>query len=114
MIPGSEAETGVVLSKEGRSEYNPLVTRVGRVLQRTHLNEIPQLWSVPVSDMSVVGLRRERAELDTNMEAGMPRWRSRWFVKAKLTGFAQIRGATGYNPVDKIHHDIEYIRRQSF
>jgi exopolysaccharide biosynthesis polyprenyl glycosylphosphotransferase len=114
MIPEAEAESGAKLSEEDRGEVDPRVTRVGRVLRRTHLDEIPQLWSILVGDMSVVGPRPERPELDVDMERGADKWRSRWFVKPGLTGLAQINDATGHDPQEKLRYDVEYIRRQSF
>ena len=113
MVPDAEAETGATLSAEDRGGEDPRVTRVGRVLRQTHLDEIPQLWSILVGDMSVVGPRPERPELDADIERGVGEWRRRWFVKPGLTGLAQIRGATGHDPAEKLRHDIEYIRRQS-
>jgi lipopolysaccharide/colanic/teichoic acid biosynthesis glycosyltransferase len=114
MIPEAEAESGAKLSEEDRGEVDPRVTRVGRFLRRTHLDEIPQLWSILVGDMSVVGPRPERPELDVDMERGADEWRSRWFVKPGLTGLAQINDATGHDPQEKLRYDVEYIRRQSF
>ena len=114
MIPDAESETGATVSAEDAGDVDPRVTRVGYVLRTTHLDEIPQLWSILVGDMSVVGPRPERPELDVDMERGVGQWRRRWFVKPGLTGLAQIRGATGHEPEVKLRHDIEYIRRQSF
>jgi lipopolysaccharide/colanic/teichoic acid biosynthesis glycosyltransferase len=114
MIPKAEAETGVKLSEEDKGDYDPRVTRAGRVLRQTHLDEIPQLWSILVGDMSVVGPRPERPELDSDIESGVGQWRRRWFVKPGLTGLAQVNGATGYDPQKKLRYDIEYIRKQSF
>ncbi|WP_246984059.1 exopolysaccharide biosynthesis polyprenyl glycosylphosphotransferase [Halorientalis marina] len=114
MIPEAEAETGVKLSEEDKGDHDPRVTRVGRILRQTHLDEIPQLWSILVGDMSVVGPRPERPELDSDIESGVGQWRRRWFVKPGLTGLAQINGATGYDPKEKLRYDIEYIRKQSF
>jgi lipopolysaccharide/colanic/teichoic acid biosynthesis glycosyltransferase len=113
MVEDAEAE-GVQLSEEDRGGVDPRVTRVGRVIRPTHLDEIPQLWSILVGDMSVVGPRPERPELDGEMEVGASEWRSRWFVKPGLTGLAQIQGATGHDPKTKLRYDVEYIRRQSF
>lgn len=114
MIPDAEATTGAVLSDEDRGDVDPRVTRVGRVLRRSHLDEIPQLWSVLVGSMSVVGPRPERPELEGTLEEGTIRWRQRWFVRPGLTGLAQINEVTGHDPTTKLHHDVEYIRRQSF
>jgi len=114
MIPEAEAETGATLSEEDAGGRDPRVTRAGQILRKTHLDEIPQLWSILVGDMSVAGPRPERPELDTEMEIDASEWRSRWFVKPGLTGLAQINDATGHNPDKKLRYDIEYIRRQSF
>ncbi len=114
MVTDAEAESGAKLSEEDRGERDPRVTRVGRVLRKTHLDEIPQLWSILVGDMSVVGPRPERPELDSDMERGAEEWRRRWFVKPGLTGLAQINDATGHDPREKLRYDVEYIRRQSF
>ena len=114
MISDAEAETGAKLSEEDSGGTDPRVTRVGRILRTTHLDEVPQLWSVLVGDMSVVGPRPERPELDSDIERTVDEWRSRWFVKPGLTGLAQINDVTGYDPQEKIRYDIEYIRKQSF
>jgi lipopolysaccharide/colanic/teichoic acid biosynthesis glycosyltransferase len=114
MIPDAEAETGATLSDEDQGGVDPRVTNVGRVLRRTHLDEIPQLWSVLVGDMSVVGPRPERPELEGSIEQGVMQWRQRWFVRPGLTGLAQVNGVTGHDPEAKLQYDVEYIRRQSF
>jgi len=113
MITDAEAATGPTLSVEDSGGVDPRVTRVGRVLRTTHLDEIPQLWSVLAGDMSVVGPRPERPELDADIESSITEWRSRWFVKPGLTGLAQINDVTGYDPQAKLRYDIEYIRDQS-
>jgi len=114
MAARAEAETGATLSDEDAGDVDPRVTRVGCVLRRTHLDEIPQLWSILVGDMSVVGPRPERPELDARIETAVTEWRSRWFVKPGLTGLAQINGVTGHEPERKLRYDLEYIRKQSF
>jgi lipopolysaccharide/colanic/teichoic acid biosynthesis glycosyltransferase len=104
---------GARLSGEDAGGVDPRVTRVGRIIRRTHLDELPQLWSVLRGEMSVVGPRPERPELDTDMERAAPDWRRRWFVKPGLTGLAQVRGVTAFAPAEKLRYDVEYIRRQS-
>ncbi|MFC7177001.1 sugar transferase [Halosegnis marinus] len=114
MVTEAEMETGATLSEEDAGGTDPRVTRVGRVLRRTHFDEIPQLLAILRGEMSVVGPRPERPELDNEIEEGTEKWRRRWFVKPGLTGLAQINGITGFNPEKKLRHDIAYIRQQSF
>jgi len=90
------------------------ITRVGRVLRKTHLDELPQLWSIFVGDMSVVGPRAAWTEEELLLEEDAPAWRKRWFVKPGLTGLAQINDAKSTDPNAKLRYDLEYIRRQSF
>jgi lipopolysaccharide/colanic/teichoic acid biosynthesis glycosyltransferase len=113
MVTDAESRSGVKISDEDDGGIDPRVTRVGRFLRRTHLDEIPQLWSILVGKMSVVGPRPERPELDLDMETNAEAWRRRWFVKPGLTGLAQINDVTGHEPEKKLRYDIEYIKRQS-
>ncbi|WP_137289477.1 sugar transferase [Natronorubrum halophilum] len=93
---------------------NDRITRVGRVLRRTHLDELPQLWSIFVGDMSVVGPRAAWIEEEVLLEEDAPAWRKRWFVKPGLTGLAQINDIKSTDPNAKLRYDLEYIRKQSF
>ena len=99
VVPGSEADR---------------VTRVGRVLRRTHFDEIPQLWAILTGKMSVVGPRAVWTDEETLLETEAGRWRKRWFIKPGLTGLAQINDATSVDPQVKLRYDLEYIRKQSF
>jgi len=113
MVVDAESKSGAKLSDEDNGGIDPRVTRVGHILRQTHLDEVPQLWSILVGKMSVVGPRPERPELDIDMETDAGGWRSRWFVKPGLTGLAQINDVTGHEPKKKLRYDIEYVRRQS-
>ncbi|WP_251344267.1 sugar transferase [Haloplanus halophilus] len=114
MVPDAEADTGAVLSAEDEGEVDPRVTRVGRVLRETHLDEVPQLWSILVGDMSVVGPRPERPELDDDIRRSVHTWQQRWFVRPGLTGLAQINDVASTDPAEKLRYDVAYIRNQSF
>ncbi|NHX36728.1 MULTISPECIES: sugar transferase [Halolamina] len=114
MIENAEDETGATISDEDEGGVDPRVTRVGRVLRQTHLDEIPQLWAVLKGDMSVVGPRPERPELDSDIETGVVDWQKRWFVKPGLTGLAQVNDVTGAEPAKKLRYDLQYVKQQSF
>ncbi|MEY7849479.1 sugar transferase [Natrarchaeobius sp. A-rgal3] len=114
MVDDAEADTGARISAEDAGNTDPRVTRVGRFLRQTHLDEIPQLWSILYGNMSVVGPRPERPELDTEIQSNGVDWSKRWFVKPGLTGLAQINDVTGHEPEKKLRYDLEYVRRQSF
>ncbi|ESS04758.1 MAG: sugar transferases involved in lipopolysaccharide synthesis [uncultured archaeon A07HR67] len=114
MIENAEDATGVIISEEDAGGVDPRVTRVGRVLRQTHLDEIPQLWAVLKGDMSVVGPRPERPELDTDIQSGVTDWQKRWFVKPGLTGLAQVHDVTGTEPDRKLRYDLQYVKDQSF
>ena len=108
MIPEGESAAPV------NDDANDRITRVGRVLRKTHMDEIPQLWSILVGDMSVVGPRAAWTEEELVLEQETEAWRKRWFVKPGLTGLAQINDAKSTDPDAKLRYDIQYIREQSF
>lgn len=93
---------------------DPRVTRIGRFLRNTHLDELPQLINILAGHMSIVGPRPERAEFYEVFEQYIDGFRQRLLIKPGLTGLAQVNGGYNIGPEEKIVFDIEYIKKRSF
>jgi lipopolysaccharide/colanic/teichoic acid biosynthesis glycosyltransferase len=89
---------------------DPRITRVGRVLRRVSLDEIPQLWNVVRGDMSLVG---PRPTLAYQVEQYTPRQRRRLDVKPGITGWAQVNGRASLPWADRIELDVWYVEHRS-
>jgi exopolysaccharide biosynthesis polyprenyl glycosylphosphotransferase len=97
-------------------EHDPRVTRLGRVLRWTHLDEVPQLWNVLKGEMSIVGPRPERPEFVHLLEDSVPFWPRRLLVKPGITGWAQLRCGYAYDPrstAEKLSYDLWYLRNRN-
>jgi len=95
---------------------DPRVTAVGRVLRRTRIDELPQLWNVLGGNMSIVGPRPERPEHLEALTESVPYWTTRLLVKPGITGWAQLR--CGYaddsaSSERKLAYDLWYVRHRS-
>jgi len=109
----AEAVSGAVWS----TQSDPRVTRVGRFLRRTRLDELPQLWNVLRGDMSFVGPRPERPEFIADLSRQIPFYGQRHVVRPGLTGWAQVRhryGSTVDDAQEKLQYDLFYIKHMSF
>lgn len=112
MIRDAEKD-GVARPAEPNDER---ATFVGKIIRRTHLDELPQFYNVLKGDMSLVGPRAERPELVVSLQAHIPFYRARLFVKPGLTGWAQVN--FGYaNDVEtnaiKLEYDLYYIKHRN-
>ncbi len=110
MRQDAEAATGAVWASVGN---DPRVTRVGKILRRARLDELPQLWNVLVGDMSLVGPRPERPEFVKDLTVQIPFYGQRHVVKPGLTGWAQVRytyGASVEDAMEKLQYDLFYIK----
>ena len=89
---------------------DPRVTRVGRFLRRTSIDEMPQLFNILKGDMSVVGPRPERPQFVEKFKEEIPRYMVKHQVRPGLTGWAQINGYRGDTSIKRrIEYDIFYI-----
>lgn len=109
MIQNAEKKSGPRLA----GKEDDRILRVGKVLRRTRLDELPQIYNILKGDMSFVGPRPERPELAQKIEKDLPEFRYRLKVKAGLTGYAQIYGKYNTTSYDKLKLDLTYIRNYS-
>jgi sugar transferase (PEP-CTERM system associated) len=112
MRSDAEAETGAVWSQAG----DPRVTRLGQLLRRTRLDELPQLWNVLQGDMSLVGPRPERPEFVSDLTRQIPFYGQRHAVRPGVTGWAQVRHSYGSSVEDalqKLQYDLFYVKHLS-
>lgn len=108
MIVDAEKK-GARLASKGDSRITP----VGNILRLTHLDELPQLMNILKGDMSFVGPRPERPEIEKMYVEKLPEFSLRLNVKAGLTGYAQVFGKYNSTPEDKLKLDILYINQRS-
>jgi sugar transferase (PEP-CTERM system associated) len=98
-------------------DNDPRVTRIGRFLRTTRLDEIPQLWCVLKGDMAFVGPRPERPEFVEWLSQEIPYYGVRHMVRPGITGWAQVRykyGSTVEDAREKLQYDLFYIKNASF
>jgi len=117
MIRDAEKNTGAVQSVEN----DPRVTKAGRIMRATAMDELPQLLNILKGDMSFVGPRalrpKEKEVYGTHEEINIediPGYKERLAVRPGLTGVAQVYLPTDALRKEKFRYDIEYIRNQSF
>lgn len=97
--------------KEGWTTSNdPRVTKVGKVIRKTSIDELPQLFNVLIGDMSLIGPRPERPQFVEKFKEEIPRYMIKHQVRPGMTGWAQVCGLRGDTSIsDRIEHDIFYI-----
>jgi len=113
MRQDAENSTGAVWAQKD----DPRVTRLGKLLRRTRIDELPQLFNVLKGEMSFIGPRPERPEFVSELKKCIPYYSERHFLRPGVTGWAQIRypyGASVEDAVEKLRHDLYYIKNVSF
>ncbi len=112
MVADAEKLTGPVWADNNDNR----ITRVGRIIRKYRIDELPQLWEVLTGKMSLVGPRPERKHFTDTLETQIPFYAQRFNVKPGLTGWAQIcydYGATVEDAVEKLNYELFYIKNMS-
>lgn len=101
-------------------ENDRRVTRVGKFLRRSRIDELPQIWNVLRGEMSFIGPRPERPEFHAKLKEQIPFYDERYLVRPGLTGWAQIKyqldfraGLTIQDTLEKLQYDLFYIKNRS-
>ncbi|MBI4429530.1 MAG: sugar transferase [Ignavibacteriales bacterium] len=113
MYSDAEKKTGPVWA----GKNDPRITRVGRIIRRFHLDEVPQFFNVLVGDMSLVGPRPERPYFVNRLSKEIPLYRHRHRVRPGITGWAQIKYKYDQSIEDvksKLKYDLFYIENMSW
>jgi len=112
MVPDAEKEGKAVWAEEG----DPRVTRVGRLLRATHVDEFPRFLNILKGEMSAVGPRPERPEFVAELEKEIPFYQTRHCVKPGMAGWGLVKqgyGASKEDALTKLQYDLYYIKHQS-
>ena len=115
LLESAENESGPVWSTG--ADTDPRITRLGRIMRRCRLDELPQLLNVLKGDMSFVGPRPERPHFVEQLTEIIPYYKIRHIVKPGMTGWAQINygyASTTEHAVEKLQYDLFYIKNMSW
>ncbi|MBC2575985.1 sugar transferase [Peptostreptococcus canis] len=92
---------------------DPRITKVGRFIRKTRIDEIPQLWNILKGDMGIIGPRPERAIFTKEFEEKYENFVYRLAIRPGLTGWAQVNGGYEIEPDEKLVYDLYYIKNRS-
>src|SRR5207249_2271789 len=113
MSHNCEKQSGPRWSTAGDSRVTP----IGRLLRRTHVDELPQLWNVLRGEMSLIGPRPERPEFVPQLERALPQYRQRLLVRPGVTGLAQVQLPPDSDLASvrrKLAYDLYYVHGCNF
>jgi len=112
MIDDAERQSGPKWAEDD----DPRTTRVGQLIRKWRLDEIPQLWNVLKGDMSFVGPRPEREFFVKELDKRIPYYGKRFTIKPGLSGWAQVSygyGSSVEDAIEKLNYDLFYIKNMS-
>ncbi|NJA22055.1 sugar transferase [Clostridioides difficile] len=92
---------------------DPRITKVGKFIRKTRIDEIPQLFNILKGDMGLIGPRPERPNFTVQFNEEIPGFINRLAIKPGLTGWAQVNGGYEITPEEKLKEDIYYIKNRS-
>ena len=95
------------------SKNDQRITKVGRFIRRTRIDELPQIIIIIRGEMSFIGPRPERPEFITEFLKDIPNFNNRLAVRPGITGWAQVNGGYELTPKEKLEYDIYYIQHES-
>ncbi|MDR1774334.1 MAG: sugar transferase [Clostridioides sp.] len=96
------------------SKDDPRITKIGKFIRKTRIDEIPQLFNILIGNMGIIGPRPERPNFTMQFNKEIPGFVNRLAVKPGLTGWAQVNGGYDITPEEKLKEDIYYIKHRSF
>lgn len=109
MVVDAEKETGEVWANQNDNR----ITKIGKIIRKSRIDELPQLWNVIKGDMSLIGPRPERPGLTRKFSKEIPEFERRLSVLPGLSGYAQVNGGYNISPVEKLKYDLFYIEHIS-
>ena len=112
-------DNGEQAGRKSTTKDDPRITKIGRILRKYSLDELPQFFNVLKGDMSVVGPRPHRVNLDNEFQQMVEKYMVRHYVKPGITGWAQVNGWRGptvtmEQKLGRVRHDLWYIENWSF
>jgi exopolysaccharide biosynthesis polyprenyl glycosylphosphotransferase len=110
MVEDAEADTGPVLSP---GESDARLTPIGRIIRKTRMDELPQIWNILKGEMSLVGPRPERSVFVRQFERALPNYSRRHLVRPGMTGLAQVCAGYHTDHRDKLRFDLIYVTQHT-